>query len=317
MVPPRAAAAVAGPDAAMRCVCGSTPPGRRSSRSRRAAARPGRREPRSSRDRAAHPDRGDLAAADQEVGPHGPLAVTTVPPVTAEMFTGRAWRPQSRSRPGGWIAAPGRWPALMTMRGTGAARRFRSRLPRPAAPRTRPQLETDTSASLPVPMRRGWRPCRRRRRGRCRRPDHVLEFHAHVQQLGERRRLVEDRPVHVVRVQVAGDRVGREPLLDRAPRDMVGEAAHAVAHVEEHAAFRAAMASGSTRCPGQDAALVAVEAVRHDVAAAEPGQQPVQRRAACRSHGTMSGRPSWSAASRASRSAGWGRSRPSDSRAGP
>ena len=100
-----------------------------------------------------------------------------------------------------------------------------------------------------------------------------------MQQLGQRGGLVPDRAVDVVRVQVAGDGVRREALGNRTACDSVGEGAGTVADVEQHAAFPGIPDLGiqpSARV--QDAAGVAMEAVRHHVAAAEIGQQPADRR---------------------------------------
>ena len=69
--------------------------------------------------------------------------------------------------------------------------------------------------------------------------DHVVERHAHRQELAHHVEHVLHAGVHAADVQVGRDRVGEEAILHRRHRDAPEEAAAAVADVEDHAALAA------------------------------------------------------------------------------
>ena len=77
-----------------------------------------------------------------------------------------------------------------------------------------------------------------------------------MQELGQRRRQVEDRAVHVELVHVAGDGAGQQLLLQRLLGHVEGEAARAVADVQVDAPRHRRLHLG------QHPALVVEDAVR-------------------------------------------------------
>ena len=96
-----------------------------------------------------------------------------------------------------------------------------------------------------------------------------------MKQLGQGGGLVVHGPGHVVRVQVARDRVGREVLREGSPGHAIGETARSVADVEQDPA-RPGAGHGRVQTAGraEDSALVRVEAVRNDVPLPQLAQQP-------------------------------------------
>jgi hypothetical protein len=83
-----------------------------------------------------------------------------------------------------------------------------------------------------------------------------------------------------VGVDVARDRVRREAVRERGARDAPGERADAVPDVEEDAALaRRERLGPDAAALVEQPAVVAVEAVRHDVAGTQPREQLRQRHA--------------------------------------
>ena len=83
--------------------------------------------------------------------------------------------------------------------------------------------------------------------------DHVVQRHPHGQELAHHVEHVLHARVHAADVQVGRDGVGEEALLDRRHRDAPGEAAAAVADVEDHAALAALARGRGSRGPSRPA----------------------------------------------------------------
>jgi hypothetical protein len=107
--------------------------------------------------------------------------------------------------------------------------------------------------------------------------DDLVQRQTEEQELRHRRGEIEHRTVQVVDVQVARDGAGGEPLGQRSPGHREGEAAHAVADVEDDAAGCCLAGLGSDAAVLVEQALLpSMETMRHDVAAPELAENLVQ-----------------------------------------
>src|SRR5205085_8089263 len=99
--------------------------------------------------------------------------------------------------------------------------------------------------------------------------DHVVELHAHGEEFIHDIEHVFHAGIHAADVEVGGNRIGKKALLHGGDGDAPGEAAAAVADVEDDAAFAARAHPRIELSVLEQLMPQAGEAVRVDVAGAQ------------------------------------------------